>query len=477
MTGKPIIAVLGGTGQEGGALALRWARVGYPVIIGSRDGSKASAAADRINSALRSDRASGADLLAAATQANIVVLTVPHAAQIGTLEAVRGALDGKILVDVTVPLVPPKVTRVQLPDGGSAVVKAQELLGKNVKVVSAFQNISHDVLTALDRPIDCDVIVCGDDKEARETVVCLARDAGMRAWHGGVLANSAAAEALTSVLIFLNGRHKVHGAGIRITGIENKRSARLSVFAPGDIPEVHPHDDLAGIILDGLARDNEALQDGDVLIVAQKVVSKAEDRYVALSTVQASQKALDLADVTRKDARLIELILRESTEVLRQREELIVVQHRLGYVLANAGIDASNLQNVDGEERVLLLPANPDGSAVALRRELEKRTGLRLAVVINDSLGRAWRRGTVGTALGSSGLPSLLDLRGKPDRQGRLLRSTEVGVADEVAATASLLMGQASEGRPVVVLRGFPYPLAEDTASKLIRDKSMDLFR
>ena len=339
MTSKPIIAVLGGTGQEGGALALRWVRAGYRVIIGSRDNSKASAAADRINSTLRSDRASGADLRSAATQASIAVLTVPYAAQIGTLETVRDALDGKILVDVTVPLVPPKVTRVQLPEGGSAVVKAQELLGKNVRVVSAFQNISHDVLAALDRSIDCDVIVCGDDKEARETVITLARDAGMRAWHGGLLANSAAAEALTSVLIFLNGRHKVHGAGIRITGLENKRSARLSAFAPSEIPEVRPHDDLAGIILDALARDNDALQDGDVLVVAQKIVSKAEGRSRALSTVHPSPRALELSEVTHKDARLIELILGESSEVLRQREELIVVQHRRGYVLANAGID------------------------------------------------------------------------------------------------------------------------------------------
>jgi coenzyme F420-0:L-glutamate ligase/coenzyme F420-1:gamma-L-glutamate ligase len=476
MTEKPIIAVLGGTGQEGGALALRWAKAGYRVVIGSRDGTKAAVAAEKINASLQSDRASGTDLLSAAGQASIVVLTVPYAAQLGTLEVVRDALDGKILIDVTVPLVPPKVTRVQLPQGGSAVVKAQELLGESVKVVSAFQNISHDVLAALDRPIDCDVIVCGDDKGAREAVVSLARDAGMRAWHGGVLANSAAAEALTSVLIFLNGRHKVHGAGLRITGIEKKKSARLSVFAPSDIPEVRPHDDLAGIILDALARDSDALQDGDVLIVAQKIVSKAEGRSVALSSVHPSPRALELAEVTHKDARLIELILSESSEVLRQREELIVVQHRLGYVLANAGIDASNVE-MDGEERVLLLPADPDKSANALRRELEARSGLRLAVVINDSLGRAWRRGTVGTALGSSGLPALLDLRGTPDRQGRQLRSTEVGVADEVAATASLLMGQASEGRPVVVLRGFPYPLVEDNAGALIRDKSMDLFR
>jgi coenzyme F420-0:L-glutamate ligase/coenzyme F420-1:gamma-L-glutamate ligase len=477
MSAKPIIAILGGTGQEGKALALRWTRAGYRVVIGSRDASRALTAAAEINGRLQSQLATGTDLLSAATGADIVVLTVPYAAQIATLEIVRAALDGKILVDVTVPLVPPKVTRAQLPEGGSAVAKAQALLGPNVKVVSAFQNISHDVLAALDRSIDCDVLVCGDDKAAREAVVALARDAGMRAWHGGVLANSAAAEALTSVLIFLNGRHKVHGAGIRITGIEKKRSARLSVLAPCDIPEVRANDDLASIVLDALARDDEALQDGDVVILAQKIVSKAEGRSVALSTVQPSKRALELAGITGKDARLVELILNESIEVLRQRDELIVVEHRLGYVLANAGIDASNVEGAGGEDRVLLLPADPDASAAALRKELETRTGLTLAVVINDSLGRAWRRGTVGTALGSSGLPALLDLRGKPDRHGRLLKATEVGIADEVAATASLLMGQASEGRPVVVLRGLPYPLTEDSASSLIRGKSMDLFR
>lgn len=210
---KPAIAVLGGTGQEGRALAVRWAGAGYPVIIGSRDAAKATAAAEAINASSGHKRATGADLMTAALRGTIVVLTVPHAAQLATLSLVKPALDGKILVDVTVPLVPPKVTRAQLPEGGSAVVQAQSLLGSSVKVVSAFQNISHELLSHPGRTIDCDVLVCGDDKDARDAVVALAGAAGMRAWHAGPLANSAAAEALTSVLIFMNIRHKAHAAG------------------------------------------------------------------------------------------------------------------------------------------------------------------------------------------------------------------------------------------------------------------------
>jgi len=219
---KPTIAVLGGTGQEGGALAARWAKAGYAVTIGSRDPAKAEAAAAATNQKLGLATVRGAGLVEAATAGQIVVLTVPHAAQMPTLTTVKAALVGKVLVDVTVPLVPPRVARVQLPEGGSAVVQAQAMLGPEVKVVSAFQNVSHDLLADLDHPVQCDVLVCGDDKDARQAVIGLARGAGMRGWHAGTLANSAAAEALTSVLIFMNIRYKVHGAGIRITGLPDE---------------------------------------------------------------------------------------------------------------------------------------------------------------------------------------------------------------------------------------------------------------
>lgn len=216
---RPVIAILGGSGKEGSGLGFRWAHAGYPVIVGSRSVEKAEQAAREINAALGREAVRGLDNPAAAAAASIVVLTVPYAAQRSTVEEVRGALPGKILIDVTVPLVPPKVNRVQLPTGGSAVEAVQKLLGEQVKVVSAFQNISAHHLKDLDHVIDCDVLVCSDDREAAETVIGLARAIGLGAWNAGVLANSAAAEALTSVLIAMNQRYKVPAAGIRITAI------------------------------------------------------------------------------------------------------------------------------------------------------------------------------------------------------------------------------------------------------------------
>lgn len=216
---KPTIAVLGGAGKEGSGLALRWAHVGYPVIIGSRAPERAAEAATELNALLGRNGLRGADNLSAARDAQIVVLTVPFSAQRSTVESVREALTGKILIDVTVPLLPPKVSRVQLPEGGSAVEAIQKLLGGDVKVVSAFQNISAHHLKQLDHDIDCDVLVCADDKATGDQVVAMAREIGLGAWNAGVLANSVVSEALTSVLIALNQRYKVPGSGIRITGI------------------------------------------------------------------------------------------------------------------------------------------------------------------------------------------------------------------------------------------------------------------
>jgi NADPH-dependent F420 reductase len=216
---KSKIAVLGGTGKEGSGLALRWANAGHHIVIGSRARERAQEAAAAINARVGIERAEGADNLAAAQRGDIVVLTVPYAAQLATLEEVRTALAGKILIDVTVPLVPPQVGRAQLPDGGSAVVKAQTMLGPGVRVVSAFQNVSAELLTELDQAVDCDVLVCGDDLRARISVIALAQDAGMRAFHAGPLANSVVAEALTSVLITINRQYKVKHSGIAITGL------------------------------------------------------------------------------------------------------------------------------------------------------------------------------------------------------------------------------------------------------------------
>ena len=222
---KATIAVLGGTGHEGRGLAMRWAAAGHPVIIGSRDAERARAAAEALMRQAAGSSITGTDNRTAAERCNIAVLTVPYAAHRETLDGVRNALRHKILVDVTVPLMPPKVARVQLPPETSAAMAAQVLLGPEVRVVSAFQNVSAHLLETVGSPVDCDVLVCGDDKEAREVVVALAGAAGMRGIHGGVLANSVAAEALTSVLIFINGRYKTKAAGIRFTGIADVPSS------------------------------------------------------------------------------------------------------------------------------------------------------------------------------------------------------------------------------------------------------------
>ena len=237
-------------------------------------------------------------------------------------------------------------------------------------------------------------------------------------------------------------------------------------------------DDLARLVLDGLAASGERLDDGDVLVLAQKIVSKAEGRSVRLADVTASPRARELAAQCDKDPRLVELILSESAEVLRVRPGVIVVAHRLGFVLANAGIDRSNVErDSDDDERVLLLPRDPDGSARRLRDALKIATGAEVGVIVNDSIGRAWRTGTVGTALGVAGLPALADLRGRPDLFERALQTTEVGLADEIAAAASLLMGQADEGRPIVLLRGLAVERRTGSGQELIRRRELDMFR
>jgi hypothetical protein len=220
MSDLPSIGVLGGTGAQGSGLALRLAHAGYAVGIGSRSPERARDVAEVLNARLGGERIGHGANLDVAAGADIVLLTVPYAAQVTTAREVAPALDGKILIDATVPLVPPKVARVQLPEGGSAVVALQQALGEQVRVVSAFQNVAAHLLAELDREIECDVLVCGDDKDARETVVGLAGAIGLRAWHAGPLANSVVAEALTSVLISINRRYKAGAAGIRITGVE-----------------------------------------------------------------------------------------------------------------------------------------------------------------------------------------------------------------------------------------------------------------
>lgn len=248
-----------------------------------------------------------------------------------------------------------------------------------------------------------------------------------------------------------------------------------------DLPLVQPGDDLAALISAALERGGQALAAHDLIVVAQKVVSKAEGRLVRLSSVVPSPRARRLAPRVEKDPRLVELILRESRHVLRVRPGLMIVEHRLGFVCANAGIDRSNIaQAADqpaDDETVALLPLDPDASAAALRRALETRYGVPLAVLIIDSHGRAFREGIVGVAIGCSGVAPLIDKRGAPDLHGYRLQVTVIGHADEIASAASLLMGQADEGVPVVVVRGLPYARGEDSARLINRAPERDMFR
>jgi coenzyme F420-0:L-glutamate ligase / coenzyme F420-1:gamma-L-glutamate ligase len=257
--------------------------------------------------------------------------------------------------------------------------------------------------------------------------------------------------------------------------VMSSRPPDLVLTALPGIPVIAAGDDLAAIIVTALCDADLDLAPGDVLVLAQKIVSKAEGRMIDLAMVAPSARAIELARDTGKDARLVELILSESTEVLRHRPGVLIVAHKLGLVLANAGIDRSNVG--DNGEHVLLLPRDPDRSCAELRRAIAAATGIEVGVMIIDSIGRAWRNGTIGTAIGVAGLPGLLDLRGTPDLFGRPLETTEVGLADEIAAAASLVMGQAGEGRPVVLARGSSYGRRDGTARELLRPREKDLFR
>ena len=233
----------------------------------------------------------------------------------------------------------------------------------------------------------------------------------------------------------------------------------------------------SGLIDKTLQKNDVRLQSGDVIVIAQKIVSKAENRLVHLSSVTPSERAIELGKAADKDPRLVELILSESDEVVRHKPGVIVVAHKLGFVLANAGIDQSNVEQPDEDTAVLLLPENPDGSAAAIRAGLKDETGVDVGVIISDSLGRAWRMGTTGHAIGASGVETLKDLKSDKDLFDVELRVTEVGTADEIAAAASLIMGQSDRGLPVVVIRGLNAARPDHGIARLIRKKQDDLFR
>jgi coenzyme F420-0:L-glutamate ligase/coenzyme F420-1:gamma-L-glutamate ligase len=254
-------------------------------------------------------------------------------------------------------------------------------------------------------------------------------------------------------------------------------SAGLRLIPLRDFPLVEPGDRLDQLLLESLRANALRLEDGDLLVIAQKVVSKAEGRYVRLADIEPGPEAVALAAAADKDPRQVELILRESREVLRRRPGVIIVEHKLGYVHANAGIDKSNIPGTESDPCVLLLPEDSDRSAENLRHSLATAGGAEIAVIINDSAGRAWRNGTVGMAIGSAGLEPLTNQVGDADLFGRELEITEVAVADELAAAASFVMGQAAEGLPVVLVRGAQWRPAQTGSRALLRDRDLDMFR
>jgi coenzyme F420-0:L-glutamate ligase / coenzyme F420-1:gamma-L-glutamate ligase len=249
-------------------------------------------------------------------------------------------------------------------------------------------------------------------------------------------------------------------------------SSSLRLFVIPGLPEVHKGHNLARLIAPAARRTGMTFRDGDILVVAQKIISKAEGRVVRLGKVQPSAQAIALAKKLSSEARFIEVVLRESRRIVRA-ERVLIVETRHGFVCANAGVDHSNVR---GRNFVTLLPKNPDSSARRLAESLRKQTGKRLAVIISDTFGRPWRLGLVNVAIGASGVPTLVDLRGTRDRHAKLLRATILAVADELAAAGGLLMGKAA-GTPVVVIRGYGYRFVEDPAARIIRSAKEDLFR
>ncbi len=255
----------------------------------------------------------------------------------------------------------------------------------------------------------------------------------------------------------------------------------LTIQAVDHVPMIEPGDDLAAIITDALTESGFSLQHGDILVLAQKIVSKAEGRLIDLGTVEPGERAIEIARATDKDPRLVEVVLSESRRIVRQAPGVLITEHRNGWMMANAGIDASNVASPAGRENVLLLPLDPDESCSRLRQELHRCTDAEIGVVINDSFGRPWRLGTTGTALGAAGIPSLWDRRGDTDLFGRELQVSQQAIADEIAAAASLVQGQGAEGRPVVLMRGLDFHGSDRPPSRpaadLLRPHAEDLFR
>jgi len=254
--------------------------------------------------------------------------------------------------------------------------------------------------------------------------------------------------------------------------------SKLEVSALNHVPSIKESDDIAEIILKSMHKDSLELEDNDIVVIAQKIISKAEGCLIDLESIAPSSESIKIAERTDKDPRLVELIIQESKEIIRIEKGVIIVEHRLGHILANAGIDQSNIDHKPDKETVLLLPKNPNKSAKKIKEYIENQTGKTIGVIITDSMGRPWRLGTIGYAIGASGVKTIVDLRQKKtDLYGRELQTTVIGLADQIASAATLIMGESNEGKPIVLVKGIDMPSDSDTVDDLIRPKEEDLFR
>ena len=250
----------------------------------------------------------------------------------------------------------------------------------------------------------------------------------------------------------------------------------IQIISLTGLPEFGPGDPLPHMLAEHLQHNDTGLVSGDVLVVTQKIVSKAQDQYVDPAEITPSAKAIDLASEVQKDARLVELVLRESSSIVRKAPGILITRHRLGHVMANAGIDASNI-GAGRDGRVLLLPQDPDGYARDIGKACEKVFGFFPGVIISDSFGRPWRMGTVNVAIGVAGMPAMRDQRGEADRDGRIMQVTHVAFADAIASAAGLAMGEGAEGIPACIVRGLDISGEAQTSRAIVRPEVEDLFR
>ena len=462
------VAVIGGTGSFGLALAKRLVAADYDVVVGSRDADRATEAAAGIGAA-------GATNEDAARQADLVVLATKADATLETARDLRDAIGSTPILSVAAELSFTKEGVFPTSEATSIAVRLQEIL--DGPVIAGLHSLAAANLGADEAPVE-DALVCGDDPDAKAIVLELAeRITAGRAVDCGPAGERPRArgphrsDRQCQQALSRSRRSHLHGAAVMPdAGIASALPGEVRVIPVRGLPELADGDDLGGLLHAALAGLG-GFENGDVVVVAQKAVSKVEGRVVALADVEPSTQARELAG-DEGDPHHVEWILRESAEVVRSRPPLVIAETRHGFVCASAGVDASNAR---GEGTLVLLPIDPDASAARLRARIHELSGAHVGVIVSDSFGRAWRQGTTDVALGCAGITPVRDLRGTSDASGHVLLSTQIAVADELAGAAELVMGKAA-AIPAAIVRGVDVS-GEGTAAELLMPRERDLFR